>query len=1582
MNTTSPLQGQLTSAAFKFDSFVRSGVDPRTGSCSCSVALDATPPDAAIGSKVSVTLAYDSFNDRDLGFGAGWSLRTCSYDQRRRKLTLTNGETYQLFTDGRQVAFQDKKLDNLSVTLQGNELVIEHIDGRIEILSRPGTTHDEWLLAREYSPEGRETLYEYRLVTGRRQLVAVYQQHRRILQVDYARYPSTAPTITVWPDIPSRKLQYLFALRNGRLQQIRLLTAENLPLIWSFDYSYGQGFLLMTEIRQPSGAQQTLKYELEGHKLPSGAPVPYLPVVTQSIMSPGGEQPAMISTYEYSARNFLGHGSGMRWSAERDVLYDVSDNYEYSCTQIQMVPGPSGLRESSRVIRTYNRFHSMISQRTISGNTMQLREIEYHDVPNRGFRDQPPQFQMQRVVRDSVFDTRVIEGQRRTNSRSEITRTSYDEHGNLLEKTSPGGVREVYEYFPAQGSADCPASPIGVPCFLKQKSIIASADFAAAPTTVVRYTYSELPSLLAGRRCVRLASETLYEEGVSEPRVDCRLRYINNVNDFFHGRLHSKVETVGGVRNEHRYAYWRENDNVRTDQTFSAQGLSHLRQDWHDVCGWLIRTCESGGNTISMEYDSLGQLTRETVMPETGRSASRQFIYQANARSDGRCVTVIVKDSRGALTATRSDGLGRTIRVEKQDVDMPGAPLRVIYAAKYDGLGRLQSDEQTDWFNGEPKTLETHYGYDEWGHQSRISRRGQVIIHDEIDPVARTRTQWMAGGGKTRTFINALEKSSRVERVDLAGVVREVTVYEYDGLGRCIEQTASDGAVTRYTYDLAGRVLNTTLPDGTVIEKKYAPQSQGDYPTQISANGYVVGRRTYDGLMRITGNQSGGRTERMAYEGSSRNPSQKSTAAGKELRFTHDPLLEDGLTGRSGGQASVAARHRFDPRTGLLLESSNSLVQRRLEYCPSGRLSRESWVTALDRFDSGQTYSLMGKPMVHTDVDGTTRTCAYDRTGRLAAITQRPAAASPQECITATYTYDAQEQVRRITVTDPRSGRSMVTDLAYDGFGREILRRFAQGNDVVEVAQSFGPGDRLSQRTLRSNGVVRLETFAYDVRGRLTRYACDGQQAPVDAQGKVIVSQSYAYDFLDNIRQVVTHFTGGANTATYRYDLADKTQLSAVTNSHPDYVSADATFRYDDDGNLLNDSHGRKLHYDELGRLERVSSADSRSTLARYRYDASDRLHAIEWAGQKSCRRFYRAEQLCSEITGEDSRSILYEERQLLALSQGRDTRLFGTDGSGNVLQALCGGDNTRHAYSPYGQRSATDGLDSLFGLGGEPLDPVTGCYLLGNGYRAYDPVLMRFHRPDSWSPFDGGGLNPYAYCLGDPINLSDPTGHISTWGWIKVGLTAAFAIASVAFTIATLGASAPLIGMSFSAATALTLEVVSGAASIASIVLEEAAPDAVATQLLSYTSIALGVVSGGASLTGKLLGKGTSVALQKTVESLSDVVTLGRSNALRGTRLGDYARAASPLVRSAGRRNLIALQNDLRNVLTAKDVVSYANYPVKGVTYTIDRDKYIEKARGFLGLTEERSGSGRPGEAPDDIYGDIRQRSSDIRFA
>ena len=58
--------------------------------------------------------------------------------------------------------------------------------------------------------------------------------------------------------------------------------------------------------------------------------------------------------------------------------------------------------------------------------------------------------------------------------------------------------------------------------------------------------------------------------------------------------------------------------------------------------------------------------------------------------------------------------------------------------------------------------------------------------------------------------------------------------------------------------------------------------------------------------------------------------------------------------------------------------------------------------------------------------------------------------------------------------------------------------------------------------------------------------------------------------------------------------------------------------------------------------------------------------------------------------------------------------------------------------------------------------DSVTTAYALGNGTRWYLPALMRFNAPDSLSPFQAGGPNPYVYCDDDPIDRVDPSGHIN----------------------------------------------------------------------------------------------------------------------------------------------------------------------------------------------------------------------------
>ncbi|RKS21271.1 RHS repeat-associated protein [Pseudomonas sp. WPR_5_2] len=104
---------------------------------------------------------------------------------------------------------------------------------------------------------------------------------------------------------------------------------------------------------------------------------------------------------------------------------------------------------------------------------------------------------------------------------------------------------------------------------------------------------------------------------------------------------------------------------------------------------------------------------------------------------------------------------------------------------------------------------------------------------------------------------------------------------------------------------------------------------------------------------------------------------------------------------------------------------------------------------------------------------------------------------------------------------------------------------------------------------------------------------------------------------------------------------------------------------------------------------------------------------------------------------------------------------LLAPDDKNSIHAELAGAQHNSIAYSPYGRQSAQQKIASHLGFNGELCERAIGWYFLGKGYRVYNPILMRFHSPDSWSPFGKGGGNAYAYCAGDPRNFTDPTGHM-----------------------------------------------------------------------------------------------------------------------------------------------------------------------------------------------------------------------------
>ncbi|ORC59558.1 hypothetical protein BZK31_10380 [Pseudomonas floridensis] len=185
--------------------------------------------------------------------------------------------------------------------------------------------------------------------------------------------------------------------------------------------------------------------------------------------------------------------------------------------------------------------------------------------------------------------------------------------------------------------------------------------------------------------------------------------------------------------------------------------------------------------------------------------------------------------------------------------------------------------------------------------------------------------------------------------------------------------------------------------------------------------------------------------------------------------------------------------------------------------------------------------------------------------------------------------------------------------------------------------------------------------------------------------------------------------------------------------------------------------------------------------LCTYSYDPLDRIATLSPLAQAVTRRFYCERQMVSELQGSVQRTLLQADGRLLAQlnrdDDGGSIDLIATDQQNSAVRVSAAGQQTDIAYSPYGHREADVSGAMLSGFTGAQPDRVTGHYLLGNGYRAFNPTLMRFNSPDSLSPFGKGGLNAYAYCAGDPINRIDSTGHMRLG--IRTSLYGVFVIAS-----------------------------------------------------------------------------------------------------------------------------------------------------------------------------------------------------------
>lgn len=1406
--------------AGNFYSAVGGSVDMRRGVYTASISLGKLVGNDLAGPYLPLTLSYEPTNPIDQGFGAGWSLSWTVYDRNTRTLYLSTGETYKITDTGTSVTIRQQPLITTSFEQLGDDgYRVVHKSGEVTILSGKKYGSSLKVPIAHYTPLGLKLTFEWTDLGGSnpriKSISDSYNDSNPLLSVDY-NTPQLKTTIVLWKGTPHERMM-VFQLTGGFVHHLSGLTISDQN--WAFNYDETIGYL--NKVTGPSGSVEEATYKAQGFATPACSGLGTLPQVTKVVQSPNAGQPSITTQYKYSNTNYLGGGnSGInQWKPDDDNLFLASvRSYTYWAQSI--LEDSTGAYTT--ITQNFNLFHLMYRQDTETNKNIQTETYEYgYADTNKAFEKQLPQYQFSTKKKLSF-----VAKDNTPSQQDQVTLTEYDEWGNLTSTTGPDGIVTTRTYYPADGdlpNCDKSPNPNKIIRFVKSETSTPPPDAYTSPTLRTDYTYIKLNTSDQDGQALGwaiLPSTTSSFSGDTQLNVSTS-EYIDQPSSVDHGRIKKvseKVYVTNGnpasalaaglppsyFESSTTYSYVHDHSARTVEQTTlfeTHDGLSVQTASTLSTCeGVILAETDALGIKSSYKYDSLVRLveSRSAVGSDFESAVAYSYASELVGSSKVKTPVAIADSGTGVLTKAWYDGLRRMIGQAKA-LKTSGTPnWEEGLRQDFDALGRIY---QAHLFDSIPRTGSSAqaisnsntFSYDDWGQIFKSQYTSGWKQQTQKMPVQRRIIDKIGSDSEGQRVLgfaaSGLMTSAEIQ--DAAGKVVSTVECDYDGLRRLRKYTDRNKQVTLFDYDDRHRPVRITLSDGTIIDRQYASFTEHPLITQISINSTVVGTRSYDGLFRVQEETVGGRKQTYTYDETNPMPSSIIDASGQTTTYTYIAELSNAVKSVTSGES--AQTFEYDTATGLLVNARQTAdlggLNIAMSYDGFGRLTKEVFGGPTGNLETAYTYSQEGRLLTYTDVGGDTATLSYDDYGRMTKI---------DDGITVfSLSYDSLSRVDGWKVTEPRS---LETTLQYDQFHRETQRDIKTSDGmIIRVAQTYNNIGQVDSRTRSQfkadqpdNVEITTEHFRYDHRYRLQTYLQDGTARSTDAYGNKITFQTYDYDAFGNIISLKTQFTDFSyNNATFSFSSTDPCQLVSVTNTHPNYQPR-MTLRYDACGRLVYDHNGMELQYDVFGRLQTLGEYRKPAQLV-YVYDALNRLRTI--AESKTTRdRYYLNDMLITERTtaGQASsfRRFLYANSGGLVAQRDGPTSisLLAVDASHSVLYNDIG---EEYNYDPFGE-AAPDSGTSVMRYNGQPIDGATEYYHLGNGYRAYSPVLKRFTSPDSWSPFGRGGLNSYNYAHNDPVNFSDPSGHVPATKWL-----------SAVFDLALLGAALVTGGGAIAAAAA-----------------------------------------------------------------------------------------------------------------------------------------------------------------------------------
>ena len=301
----------------------------------------------------------------------------------------------------------------------------------------------------------------------------------------------------------------------------------------------------------------------------------------------------------------------------------------------------------------------------------------------------------------------------------------------------------------------------------------------------------------------------------------------------------------------------------------------------------------------------------------------------------------------------------------------------------------------------------------------------------------------------------------------------------------------------------------------------------------------------------------------------------------------------------------------------------------------------------------------------------------------------------------------------------------------YDGLSRMKDAKYGEGNDLSANLEHFNE-----------------QVTEYDKMGNILGLKRYGQ-----------ISEN-GHGIIDNL------------SMTYEGNLLKTVQESAPNSVYAngfefkDGASLSTEYSYDANGNLTQDLNKKitDIQYNCLNLPGRIEFEDGNSIS--YLYDANGTklrtTHIIDGITTTT--------DYCGNVIYENEvAKTLLTEVGYVSLKDGKyHYYLKDHQGNNRIVVDEDGKVEERNDYYPFGGLMAlSSGSVQDYKYNGKELDRKGGLDWYDYGARLYDPLLGRFtsHDPlaEAWAH-----VNPYNYCLNNPVNRTDPTGMASTYNWDK----------------------------------------------------------------------------------------------------------------------------------------------------------------------------------------------------------------------